>query len=53
MAHGERFKECLGEVDGGKRMKERLIEFTINGRPRKLRVKPNDLLLNVIREAST
>lgn len=31
-------------------MEEKLIEFTINGRSRKLRVKPNNLLLNVIRE---
>ncbi len=31
-------------------MEEKLIEFTINGRSKKLSVKPNDLLLNVIRE---
>jgi len=31
-------------------MKKKLIEFTINGKPTKLQVKPNELLLNVIRE---
>lgn len=31
-------------------MKEKLIEFTINGNLRKLLVKPKELLLNVIRE---
>jgi len=31
-------------------MKEKLIEFTINGKPTKLSVKTNELLLNVIRE---
>jgi len=33
----------------GRRMKK-LIEFTINGKPKKLGVKTNELLLNVIRE---
>jgi len=31
-------------------MKEKLIEFTINGKPKKMHVKANELLLNVIRE---
>ncbi len=31
-------------------MKKKLIEFTINGNPRKLYVKTNELLLDVIRE---
>jgi len=31
-------------------MKEKSIEFTINGKPTKLSVKTNELLLNVIRE---
>ena len=31
-------------------MEEKQIEFTINGRRKKLLVKPNDLLLNVIRD---
>lgn len=34
----------------GEKMKERQIEFTINGKHKKLLVKPNDLLLNVIRD---
>jgi carbon-monoxide dehydrogenase small subunit len=31
-------------------MREKTIEFTINGRKRKLTVRPNELLLNVIRD---
>jgi len=37
-------------LKGGSGMKKKLIEFTINGNPRKLYVKTNELLLNVIRE---
>jgi aerobic-type carbon monoxide dehydrogenase small subunit (CoxS/CutS family) len=31
-------------------MKNRLVRFTLNGEPREVLVKPNDLLLNVIRD---
>ena len=39
----------LEESTDGRRMKKKLIEFTINGKPKKLYVKTNELLLNVIR----
>jgi carbon-monoxide dehydrogenase small subunit len=31
-------------------MKDRIVHFTLNGKPRSVAVAPNDLLLNVIRE---
>ena len=41
---------ATGLLKGGSEMKKKLIEFTINGNPRKLYVKTNELLLDVIRE---